>query len=1028
MHPIYRRYSGQRYLLSIALVTLALTPAARAQDKPKDSAAAAEIQEVVITGSRIARPDLDRLQPTTVVNTETFEQRGYTDVAQALSELPAFGIQAAGQGNQQGGFGSVGQSFVDLYSLGSQRTLTLVNGRRFVSSNSPSLNGGPIAPGQQVDLNVIPTQLIERVETISVGGAPIYGSDAISGTVNIILKKNFDGLALDAQAGVSNQKDAWNYRGSILAGKNLFDDRLNLTAVAEFNKSDGLKGTARRNYAQDLQFEAPLDPNNPFTRVLTQHAQVPAVSTSGVPLLDDSGLLPAFGIDPKKIGVTNAAGQVLAFAPGSSALTPYNLGTQTGNPIFWSGGDGIALSQFSNLLAALERVNLDTLGTFKINDHMILSTEGWFSESHGRTLAAQPAYNTSLFGAANTPNGNFVVPVDDPFLSAADQATIRAALNNYGATLPFNNGKTFDPNWNAQHFYLSRANIDLQTNSATSSQVLARGVVGLSGDFSVFDRNYNWDVSMSYGSSRTLSANGRYVFQNLQNALNATKDASGNIVCAGNPVAAAISTASSTCAPLNVFGLGSPSTAALNYITHDALAKSLNTQRDATVNLSGDIFKLPAGEWKGAIGFENRREAAYFEPDNYYTGNFGQVFATAIEGAYRTNETYAETLIPIFEPAQDLPGLHQVELEGAARRVSNSIAGSATTWTGGLRWSPIADVQFRANKTKSIRAPAITELFLPAATGFEFANDPCDKNYVNQGTAPATRAANCAAAGIDTKTFVSNVVNATARGLTSGNANLTSEVADSKTFGVVLRPRWVPRLVVTLDYIEINLTNAIEQLNLVEIMNACYDAANYPNNPSCAQFTRDASGQVTSFHDGFVNAGLLDFQGLSGSVEYSLELPSAWGKINWRANYLDTRKLVQVIGTASPQNLAGELGGANPFIAVPKGKATVDVEYRRGPFSWFWQAQYYSGLNFDNANTAGSQDVLRVNPWWLLNSTLSYDITDKLTTRLIVDNVFNKEPPYPALAGTGGNNRSATSLYSAGIIGRSYLLAFSYKF
>src|SRR5262249_15146793 len=155
---------------------------------------------------------------------------------------------------------------------------------------------------------------------------------------------------------------------------------------------------------------------------------------------------------------------------------------------------------------------------------------------------------------------------------------------------------------------------------------------------------------------------------------------------------------SSTCAPLNIFGFGSPSAAARAYVTHLAIASSIDTQRDATVNLSGDVVKLPAGEVKAAVGFENRREAAKFSPDNFYTGGLGQNVPAPVEGSYRTNEIYAETLIPIFEPAQDIIALHQVELEGAVRRVDNSIAGNSTTWTGGLRWSPVPDVQFRGNK------------------------------------------------------------------------------------------------------------------------------------------------------------------------------------------------------------------------------------------------------------------------------------------------------------------------------------------
>ena len=327
------RASGRRQVRRdfVALATLLASASVFAQEKPAATAAKAEsLQEVVITGSRIARPDLDRLQPTSVVSAETFDQRGYTDVGQALQALPSFGIRPSSAANQQSGFG-VAQSFVDLYSLGSQRTLTLVNGRRFVSSSTASLFNGATSPGQQVDLNVIPTKLIDRVETVSVGGAPIYGADAIAGTVNIILKKDFEGLDVDAQTGVSDQKDAWNYRLRALAGVNFADGRGNITGVAEFSKSDGLVGPSRKNVASDLGFQPPAGPS-PYGAVLTPNLAVPSVSTSGFPLLDDVPLIPAAGLDLPTFGVTNGAGQGLGWSPGSSALTPYNLGTPTGQP------------------------------------------------------------------------------------------------------------------------------------------------------------------------------------------------------------------------------------------------------------------------------------------------------------------------------------------------------------------------------------------------------------------------------------------------------------------------------------------------------------------------------------------------------------------------------------------------------------------------------------------------------------------------------------------------------------------------
>ncbi|MGC2194287.1 MAG: TonB-dependent receptor plug domain-containing protein, partial [Terriglobales bacterium] len=473
----------------VAVATLMIsTGVVYAQEKP--TAKEEALQEVVITGSRIARPDLDRLQPTSVVNSQTFDQRGYTDVGQALQELPSFGIQPSSAANTQSTFG-IAQSFVDLYSLGSQRTLTLVNGRRFVSSNTASLFGAT-SPGQQVDLNVIPTKLIDRVETVSVGGAPIYGADAIAGTVNIITKKDFEGLDVDIQAGVSNHKDAWNYRARALGGLNFADGRGNVTGVAEFTKSDGLVGTSRKNFASDLGFLAPITPG-PFKTVLTPNEAVSSINTSGIPLVDDGGLLPGFGLPSQIFGISNNSGQILAWQPGSSALQPYNMGTETGNPVFWNGGDGIRLSQFSNLLSPQERINLDGLGNFKITDHVQAFAEAWFSEAHATNLIAQPAYNTLLFGNANTTSGNFVVSVNNPFLTPADRQTIQNALNAYqaffsGPNDPF--GGPLDPNWNNQHFYVTRANTDLQSGRAVGDQVVTRGVAGLNGDFSFGERNY----------------------------------------------------------------------------------------------------------------------------------------------------------------------------------------------------------------------------------------------------------------------------------------------------------------------------------------------------------------------------------------------------------------------------------------------------------------------------------------------------------------------------------------------------------
>jgi iron complex outermembrane receptor protein len=372
---------------------------------------------------------------------------------------------------------------------------------------------------------------------------------------------------------------------------------------------------------------------------------------------------------------------------------------------------------------------------------------------------------------------------------------------------------------------------------------------------------------------------------------------------------------------------------------------------------------------------------------------------------------------------QDIPVLDRLELEGAARRVDNSIAGDATTYTYGLRWSPVEDVQFRGNKTKSIRAPSITELFLPTAQTFSFANDPCDKNFVDQGPVPAQRAANCAAAiaGYNPASFTSNVVNASALGTTSGNTGLESEVAFSKTFGVVLRPRFVPKLNISVDYIDIALKDAIESLTLTDNLDACYDSSNYPSNPSCSTFTRNGAGQITNFHAGFVNAGLLEFTGIQAAIDYTIDLPYSLGSLQTSAHYLDTQRLKSQIATAAPLDISGQIG-------YSKNKGAIDLLYANQGFSWDWQGIFIGPAQFSNQNTSTSQDILGVGAWWLINSTVGMKFNPQFQVRFIVDNVFNKQPPFPAIAGTGGNYAPGTTTYFQGILGRTLQLSADYKF
>ncbi|RST30842.1 hypothetical protein HMF7854_08315 [Sphingomonas ginkgonis] len=301
---------------------------------------------VVVTGSRIRKPNFDTLEATNVVTSAAIEQRGFQTVADALNEQPSFGVPGSSPvGNAQGGAFGSGQNFVNFLGLGSQRTLVLVNGRRFVSSNTASIFG-PTATGLQVDLNSINTKLVERVETIAIGGAPIYGSDAIAGTVNIILKRDYNGFDIDAQNGISQKGDANEYRIRALAGHNFLDGRANITVAAEYNKANGLLSSDRALSRQN-NFYASCPTGSTNTQCLYPDLRYPALGASGIPSVSSFAYVvnPAqaavlggfFGLPQLQPGVLDANGNVLQFTPNGS-LGAIDFGTIAPTPTFTPGG------------------------------------------------------------------------------------------------------------------------------------------------------------------------------------------------------------------------------------------------------------------------------------------------------------------------------------------------------------------------------------------------------------------------------------------------------------------------------------------------------------------------------------------------------------------------------------------------------------------------------------------------------------------------------------------------------------------
>ncbi|WP_237452011.1 TonB-dependent receptor domain-containing protein [Qipengyuania algicida] len=941
---------------------------------------AAQGEAIIVTGSRLKQADITT-QPTQTVTGTTLSNRGYTNIGQALTDLPTFGAPGNSAAGPQGSFGA-GQTFVNMYDLGAQRTLALVNGNRFVSSGSSSIFGS--VQGSPVDLGQIAPDLVDHIDVVSVGGAPIYGSDAIAGTVNVILKKDYQGLSVSGSYGLAEAGDAPDYNVSLLAGTNFDGGRGNVTVNVFYDHQTGLATSARATTDGSKIFNG-TDPSGTYTYARFNGGLHYSVFTNtGMPMVED--YLPVTGGSAAS-AITNASGQALYFSQDGH-LIPYNSGTALANGITEAGGDGFAIGDYGNLLANNQRIQGTLLTNYEFSDHLRFHGEFWIGRSKASNISDQPFYNTWLFAGAGDVNGNLILSSDNPFLSAADQQAIKSSLAAAGQP--------------TDTFYLARANTDLATGAFTTTTDLYRGVAGLDGDFSVGSHNFTWEASVNYGRTDSTTDSREVVNQNYYNALDAVTDASGNIVCRPGYTNAAIATFSSNCAPLDIFGYKNESQAAIDYITAPARTKQVDTQLDIIADVKGDVVHLPGGDVQFVLGYEHRRESQSFDPGAFYLGELqsdgsyqqygNSTHIAPVSGSYTTNEGFGELTIPLVSPDMNVSFIHSLQLHGAARYTDNSVAGGSWSYTGGATFSPIRDITFRGNYTQSFRSPSITELFAPTSGVFETANDPCDARYIDSGPNPTQRAANCAAAGLPAD-FQSNIVDYTAKGTSGGNPGLQNELAKSWTAGAVIAPRFLPGLQISSDYVSINITNEIASPGVTSLLNACYDSTNYPNAPACSTFTRDSTGQITNFEDSYANIALENFRALQSSLDYTLPLerlglPESAGALKLSANWLHTYRHYYKVGSDDVTHVLNNL-------ADPKDAVQGNIDWATKHFDWLWQGTYYGPTQVDPDAGAGTYEYPRISPYWMFNTSVGIKANEHFTLRLMVNNIFDKGIPAP---------------------------------
>ena len=984
----------RQFACALGAVTAAVLPQLAAAQQADQ-----EIEEIIVTGSRIPRTGFETLQPATVLDNEKLTLRGTVDIAAALNEQAGFAAPGISPVDGQNG-DDIGQSYVDFLGLGQQRTLTLVNGLRFPAGVSPTSIGG-----LSVDLNSIPEHLVDRIETIAIGGAPIYGSDAIAGTVNIILKDDFEGLEVFGQMGTSpGFNDAQRMRFGATWGTNFADGRGNIALSGQFTKADGLKKTDRPGSATGIGFESPGDDNYPYDLQLFDDLTVAVDNLSPFPLFfGDQFFFNIFGngipldINDPESPVTqfDANGNLLPFVPGGG----------TGSVIFQNGGDGLKLASLTSLFMDSERHNANVFLNYDLTDRVRFKAEAWYSKNRSTEIINQPTFNSPAFGGlpgdgyGDVNSGPIPVLIDNPFLPDATRNTIAAALN---VVHDFDGDGVADPTIDtdgdgdpdAVGFWRGGPLIGVVGDNPNSTErETLRAVFGLDGDVTLGGRDYTWDAAMTWGRTEAYDRSLQIIQPHFEQAIQVTTDDDGNPMCV-DP--------SGGCVPLDVVGTATPEM--VNFVAQTVEDKIVIEQRVLLANIGGDVFDLPAGPVGAAAGFSYREESSKYDPNDLAEAGFTRNTLVPIDGKFDSTEFYIETVVPLLGGNLDTPLVEALEFEGAVRFVDNSVAGNDTTWTAGLRYRPVDDIEFRGNFTESIRAPSITELFTPKSTIFTFANDPCDERYVGQGNVPETRAANCAADGI-TQPFQSFIVNASQEASLSGNPNLSSEIAESFTYGVILRPRFLDGLVASFDWFDIEIANAIESLTATDILRACYDSSAFPNESACSLFDRDAAGQIADVRTGFVNVGLVEFAGLQSAISYGMSLGNL-GDLDFSISHLYTERHLETPGSGNTLRLDGQVGES-------KDRVTATVTWSRGDWTVFNQVRWLSSAVFNNADDLDTRDVSGLPSWTTFDTSINYAFNDNMDLQLNIDNLFDRKAPYAAPASEFGE-----TAYFSGILER----------
>jgi outer membrane receptor protein involved in Fe transport len=936
---------------------------ALAQDA--NTQASSDVETVTVTGSRIPSTILNSPNPIQTVTDVDIKNSGYLNLTDYLERIPALvgslgDLQTAGLNTGQTDAGSSlsGLNLLDLRNLGFDRTLVLEDGQRLVSSSTGDAG---------VDVNSIPITLIDSVDVETGGASAIYGADGVTGVVNFKMKHDLEGVSARAQADVTQDGGGNKYFTAASIGHNFDDDKGNVTLTFEGSYQDRFSYT-QRDFTKTggAQYFVPNPNNKDGTiptlpqNILVKNGTIYAVAANGVIDLEDLG------------GANNYS--------GSGAI--YNTGTEI-NGEFAEGGDGLPLAPaFTADFAPVEHRDLAEISA-KEDFSKWFKLSGEFRFSHVDTKSASEPFFTE-FGT---------IASDDPFLPSNVAAAMNDPINN-----PYYTGYALF----GSYPYLTPGLV----MSERVSRDVYRGVLGVEGDLPApdFVHDAQYHVNYVYGQTDIADTiENNTAIDRYFAALDSVQGPNGP-TCRSNldPSATPVSLegdifdgvtglptslfgttftpgANSGCVAYNPFVTNSAQDkAATKWITFNTTTNGFISQQDLNgyasfnfpqakeIGMADAISVVLGGEWRQEVSKSASDPITRQMPVPGEPGTTASLFfdsgSPVVEGRFHVSEGFGEVNFPILA---DQPFAEELTVHAAGRVSDYSTAGTDKTWSIDGVYSPISGLKFRGTDAVAVRAPNIGELFAPLVQGFQGIDDPCDPEYINQGT--GYRSANCQALenallgpGVYTAGMTPVQQSVTLPTFIGGNTKLAPETARTLTLGTVIQPDFLPDFVFTADWYQVHISDAITSLSAQTIVDQCVDLSTI-NNPYCAAVTRNGNGtqlpgSVKQVIAQELNVSLFSTAGVDFTAAYHAELNDWFSGGDYGS--LDVKLLGSRLLQYKTTELAGQapVNGINTYSGpTPYWQLNLDLVWKLDAWTVDYNVDWYDSVLNDDRQTIDSQ-------------------------------------------------------------------------